>query len=93
MKTTSKSKSFLNVDKTHKKNSTSEELIKRTEVETTPFTIVTVNGKSFGVFNKYRITEEYDNEEAVRKDLLSMNWNKIVTVMSIVHLIIGEMQK
>lgn len=58
-----------------------EELVKRKEVENTPFTIITTNGKSFGAMGKYRITEPYDKEEEVEKELKKITWNRLIQVV------------
>ena len=50
-------------------------------LENTPFRIVTIEGKSFGVIGKYRITEEYEDAEKLEKDLAKIDWNKIVNVI------------
>ena len=50
-------------------------------VENTPFGIVTIEGKSFGVIGQNRITEEYDDLEKVREDLNKIDWNKITNVV------------
>jgi hypothetical protein len=65
------------------KKDSSKELIKREEIENTPFTIVTVNKESFGAMGEYRITEPRETAEEVREELKEINWNRIVQVMMI----------
>ena len=50
-------------------------------LENTPFGIVTIEGKSFGVIGQNRISEEYENVEKLREDLKKIDWNKIVNVV------------
>ena len=50
-------------------------------LEDTPFGIVTIEGKSFGVIGQNRITEDYEDAEKLKKDLTKLDWNKIVNVI------------
>ena len=50
-------------------------------LEDTPFGIVTIGGKSFGVIGQNRITEDYEDAEKLKKDLAKIDWNKITNVM------------
>lgn len=67
-----------------KSNGKSEELIERDDVENTPFQIITINKESFGVFGKYRITEPYHTKQQCKVELLNMNWNNVVKIMTLV---------
>ena len=60
----------------------SEELVRRTEVKNSPFTIIEIDGKCFGTMGTYRVTEEGTFED-VKKELESITWNRIVQVMLI----------
>lgn len=62
---------------TDKKNS----LIDIQALENTPFGIVTIEGKSFGVIGQNRITEKYEDVKELEKDLKKIDWNKIVNVV------------
>ena len=62
---------------TDKKNS----LIDIEVLEDTPFGIVTIEGKSFGVIGQNRITDDYEDVEKLREDLKKIDWNKIVNVI------------
>jgi len=66
-----------------------KELIKREEVEGTPFTIVTTENGSFGILGEFRITE-VKPIEVLREDLKYVDWNRIVQVVMI---LINKMQK
>lgn len=50
-------------------------------MENTPFGIVTIEGKSFGVIGQNRITEEYEDINKLKKDLSKLDWNKITNVI------------
>lgn len=50
-------------------------------LENTPFGIVTIEGKSFGVIGQNRITEEYEDIKKLKKDLGKIDWNKITNVI------------
>ena len=62
---------------TDKQNS----LIDIEALDNTPFGIVTIEGKSFGVIGQNRITEEYDDIEKLKEDLRKIDWNKITNVI------------
>lgn len=66
------------------KKQKASELIKRTEIENTPFTVVTIKEESFGSMGKYRITEIYKTEDEVKKELENITWNRIVQVMLLI---------
>ena len=63
----------------------SEELVKRDEIDNTPFVIITTRGVSFGAFGRYKITDDYLNPEQVRTELNKITWNRIIQIMTIVH--------
>ncbi len=82
----------LNVEKTNKPNSNSEELIERIEVKDTPFTVIITEGMIFGVMGIYRVTEKYGIEGIIEEDreeikemvideVREITWNRIVQVM------------
>ena len=63
-------KSLSMLEKTSKKKLNGElledpeELIKRIDVENTPFVIINIENEYFGTFGQYRITEVYETEAA-----------------------------
>lgn len=83
-----KSQSKLPVSTTDKQQSNgedhSEELIERDEVENTPFVMITINNETFGTFGKYRITETYHTKQQCKVELLAMNWNRVIQIMTLV---------
>lgn len=84
---TEETKSFalLSGDQTDNKHSNSnEELIKREDVENTPFQVITIGKDSFGTFGKYKITEDYENPLQVHAELKKMDWNRVIQIMVLV---------
>lgn len=73
--------------------SKAEEIIKKTEVDNTPFIIITINGKSFGTLGKYRITEEYHTIEQCKTELEKITWNRLIQTILLVNEIINENKK
>ena len=58
----------------------SSETIKREDVKDSPFTIITIEGKSFGTMGEYRLTEE-GNIKEIKKQLKTITWNRIIQVV------------
>ena len=58
----------------------SSETIKREDVKDSPFTIITIEGKSFGTMGEYRLTEE-GNIKEIRKQLKTITWNRVIQVI------------
>ncbi|AXH74334.1 MAG: hypothetical protein [Microviridae sp.] len=78
------------VEETPKLNSTGlneqgEEMIQRDKIENTPFVMITINNKTFGTFGKYRITEMYHTKQQCKIDLLRMDWNRVIQIMTLVN--------
>lgn len=70
-----------NAKKTDKENSSSK-LIEREEVENSPFTIVSEEGKGhYVIMGDYRLTEATENKEELIKDINEKNWNFLTTVI------------
>lgn len=65
-------------------NKQGEELIQKDEVNNTPFVIITINNESFGAFGKFRITEMFHTKQQCKTELLRMDWNNIVKIMTLV---------
>lgn len=70
-------------EKTDKQGS-NYELVKRTEIKDTPFTVITTQNKSFGVMGKWRLTEDYHNEENAINEMEKMTWNRIIQVIMLI---------
>lgn len=66
------------------KQSSNYELVKRTEIKDTPFTVITTQNKSFGVMGKWRLTEDYHNEENAINEMEKMTWNRIIQVIMLI---------
>lgn len=65
-----------------------EELIQKKEIENTPFTIVTTDGKSFGTLGMYKITEDRETPEDVEKELTEISWNRITQIVLLLNKIL-----
>jgi len=73
-----------NTDVEEKFNSNSNsELIKKTDVENSPFQVVTTEQGSFGTMGQYRLTEVFENENEAIEEMKTITWNKIVQVMMV----------
>lgn len=77
-----KSKNTQKSAKKASKQNSNYELLKKEDVENTPFTIITMDGKSFGAMGTHRITA-YGKKEEIREELKEMTWNRIVQVIMI----------
>lgn len=66
-------------------NTETEELIERTEVKDTPFTIIRIKAKneSFATLGEYRITEVYEHNKDLEEELKTITWNRIIQVIMI----------
>jgi hypothetical protein len=62
-----------------------EELIKRTELEGTPFQIISTNGKHFGVMGNYKMTEDYDYFEEAAEEVVKMTWKNLINMMIVIN--------
>lgn len=58
----------------------SGETISRDQIKDSPFTIITIDGKSFGTMGDYRVTEEGTLKE-IKKQLKTITWNRIIQVV------------
>lgn len=71
------------------KNPNATELVKRTEVENSPFVIITTehNEKTvnFVTFGKYRISGDFDTVENAINYINNMTWDKVITVSSLLY--------
>ena len=64
-------------------NEKSEELIKVTPIEETPFGILKAVDKYCLVLGKYRLTENLGSEEAVREEATNTSWERIMQIAAI----------
>jgi hypothetical protein len=79
----------MNVEKD---NRGSSELIKREDIKESPFTIITIDGKSFGTMGNYRLTEE-GTKDQIKKELSKITWNRIIQVTMILNEIKDEVNE
>lgn len=75
----------MNVGNPNNSNSNSE-LIKRTEVENTPFTVITIENESFVTLGKYRLTEKFETEKEAIESASKITWDNIMQVITIMIL-------
>lgn len=78
---------------TDKENSSREELVKRKNIENTPFEIITIEGRSFGAMGSYRVTEAYEKIKDVEKELTKITWDRIVQVIMILNEVKSNLDK
>lgn len=72
-----------NAEETHK--SESGELIKRKQMENTPFWIIGDDETGyFGTLGKYQITERYPTQEAVQNHIETQTWDIILKCAGII---------
>jgi len=96
MATLTKESSLKNVEKQTKKESSKvddrTELVQREEIKDTPFTLITIDGKSFGAMGGFRLTEQAGSKAEIRKELKKVTWNRLIQVMMIMKTIEEENQ-
>ena len=61
-----------------------EELIKRIDVENTPFVIINIENEYFGTFGQYRITEVYETEAQCKRAVSEITWNNIIKIITLI---------
>lgn len=71
-------------------DSKNKELITKTEVEGTPFIVVTTKNGSFATIGRYRLTEEMKSEKECIAEIKKITWNRIIQVVSLMQLILKE---
>ena len=93
MKTTEKHVSQDTKQKQEKedKQNSNYELMERTDIEDTPFTIITTEEGSFGVMGKFRITEKGTYTD-VKKELEKITWNRVIQVTMLLWEQLNEKQ-
>ncbi len=62
-----------------------KELIERVEVKDSPFTVVTVDGKTFGTMGQYRVTEVMDSVEECKEECSKFSWNRVMQVIMLLN--------
>lgn len=79
--TTTLENTFTNVEEVDSKQSS--ELVKRTEVEGTPFVKVEHDGLKFLTLGNYRITDVDLTDEEIEKLTSGVNWLFLTTVIGV----------
>ena len=64
-------------------NTTDKQVSTFKPLEGTPFTLVTDDGKVFGVMGKYRLTEGFESEVEAEKQVKKITWDRLIQVFSI----------
>lgn len=73
--------------KTADKQESNSELLKRTDIKDSPFTIISMVEKNehFAVMGDYRVTEVYHTLEMAKETVQKVTWNRIVQVIMIMN--------
>lgn len=66
------------------KSGKKKQLIKREPVEGTPFTIITMDKKSFITVGAYRLSEETTNKEELLRQIENKDWTLTTNVISMI---------
>jgi hypothetical protein len=70
-------------DSSNKKKEKNTELISKTEIPNTPFTVIKTEDKFYGVMGKYRLTEGVETEKECIKLVTEISWNRLIQVILI----------
>jgi hypothetical protein len=62
-----------------------EELLKRHEVNESPFVIIETNEKFFGTLGRYRLTEDYTTLSSCKTALTKPTWDRIIQVSILLY--------
>jgi len=84
METLTKESTSMNAEEVSN-NVSGTELVERYQVPNSPFTVIKVEGKNFGVMGEYRVTEEMNSRGEVEDELKCITWNRIIQVMMILE--------
>ncbi len=93
METLTKESTSMNVEEVNNTDSLKTELVERVQIEGTPFTVISTEGKNFGVMGGFRITEEMKSVGEVEDELKCITWNRIVQVIMILNEMKDEASK
>jgi hypothetical protein len=61
------------------------ELIRRKEVEGTPFVVVEVEGKCFATLGNYKITEDFETGIEAESAIKEINWKNLINLMIVIN--------
>jgi len=92
METLTKTSTSNNVEKANNSNSNTE-IIERFPVKDSPFTVITVDDKHFGVMGEYRMTENYKSRGECEDELRTITWNRIIQVLMVLNEITSKDKK
>jgi hypothetical protein len=77
------SKKIHKSDSSNKKKEKNRELISKTEIPNTPFTVVNIDNEFYGVMGKYRLTEGVETEQKCIELVSEISWNRLIQVILI----------
>ena len=75
----------MNVEKANKKDCGNKQLIERFPIKETPFTVISLEDKHFGVMGEYRMTEDFKNRGECEDELKTITWNRIIQVVMVLE--------
>ena len=93
METLTKESTSMNVEKANNNGSLNSEIIERFPIENSPFTVITIDGKHFGVMGEYKMTEDYNNRGECEDELKTITWNRIIQVLMVLNEISAKDKK
>lgn len=60
-----------------------EELINFTEVENTPYTVISKEDQHIVMLGRYRVSETFESKDEAIKDANSITWNRITQLITV----------
>lgn len=84
METLTKKPTSNNVEKTDS-SKLNTEIIERFPVENSPFTVISIDNRHFGVMGEYRMTEDYESRGECEDELKCITWNRIIQVLMVIN--------
>lgn len=67
-----------------------EQLVKRTEIKDTPFTIIEVEGMYFGTIGNYKMTETFKTFDEAHDAITANTWNNVTNLFIVLHQIFKD---
>ncbi len=74
-------------------NTENYELIKRTEIPNSPFTIIETEKGCFGALGEYKVTKDYETKEEIEQDLGDVSWNNITKLILVLIEKVKQIEK
>ena len=70
-----------------------EQLVKRYEIENTPFVIVYLDNVYFGTIGQYKITTDYETREEAEEATTKLTWNNITNLIILLNELLNNKTK